>query len=98
MQVQSSNPPPSTTEESLPGFQQRVTRWGKGAVAGLLAGTLLVTVEMFLTGLSGRGTLWDPLRLSASIAMGDRAVATSEPFAFNIFFLGMLVHFVLSVW
>ena len=78
--------------------RKRITRWGKGAVAGLIAGALFITVEMFLMEAFGRGNIWDPLRLSASITLGDRAVATSTPFTFDIFFVGMLMHFVLSVW
>ena len=78
--------------------RKRITRWGKGAVAGLIAGALFITVEMFLMEAFGRGNMWDPLRLSASITLGDRAVATSTPFTFDILFVGMLMHFVLSIW
>jgi hypothetical protein len=41
--------------------------------------------------------MWEPVRLSASVVMGDRAVATSAPFTFDIFFLGIFMHFVLSI-
>ena len=78
--------------------RKRITRWGKGAIAGLIAGALFITVEMFLMEAFGRGNMWDPLRLSASITLGDRAVATSTPFTFDILFVGMLMHFVLSIW
>src|SRR5260221_1885643 len=78
--------------------RKRITRWGKGAYAGVIAGALFITVEMFLIEAFGKGNIWDPVRLSASIAMGNRVVATSEPFTFDIFFVGMLVHFVLSIW
>lgn len=78
--------------------RKRITRWGKGAVAGLIAGALFITVEMFLMGALGNGNIWDPVRLSASITLGNRAVATSTPFTFDIFFVGMLMHFVLSIW
>ena len=78
--------------------RKRITRWAKGAWSGVIAGALFMTVEMFLTEAFGRGSIWDPVRLSASIALGDRAVATSTPFTFDIFFVGILVHFMLSIW
>jgi len=78
--------------------RKRITRWGKGAFAGLIAGALMITVEMFLMEALGQGNIWDPVRLSASITLGNRAVSTSTPFTFDIFFVGMLMHFVLSIW
>ena len=78
--------------------RKRIARWGQGAVAGVIAGALFMAVEMFLMEASGRGNIWDPVRLSASITLGNRAVATSTPFTFDIFFIGMLMHFVLSIW
>src|SRR5277367_764279 len=75
--------------------RKRITRWGKGTFAGLIAGALLITVEMLLIGIFGRGNIWDPVRLSASITLGNRAMASSTPFTFDIFFVGMLMHFVL---
>ena len=77
--------------------RHRISRWGKASFAGVIAGSLFTTVEMFLIGASGRGTIWDPIRLSASIAMGDRAIAQSTPFTFDIFFVGILMHYTLSV-
>ena len=76
----------------------RITHWGKAIFAGFIAGALFVAVEIFLLAITGKGSLWDPVRLSASITLGNRAVATSTPFTFDIFFLGMLMHFVLSIW
>jgi hypothetical protein len=76
----------------------RITHWGKAIFAGLIAGALFVAVEMFLLGITGKGSLWEPVCLSASITLGNRAVATSTPFTFDIFFVGMLMHFVLSIW
>jgi len=77
--------------------RKRITRWGKGAVAGLIAGALSITVEMALIKACGRGNIWAPVRLSASITMGSRAVADSTRFTFDIFFLGMMMHFLLSI-
>jgi len=77
--------------------RKRITRWIKGGWVGAVAGALFITVEMFLFAATGEGSLWEPVRLSASIAMGSRVVATSAPFTFDIFFIGMLVHFVLSI-
>ena len=78
--------------------RKRITRWGKGAFAGVVAGALFMSLEMMLLEVFGRGDLWDPVRLSASITLGSRAVATSTPFTFDILFVGLLMHFVLSVW
>lgn len=77
--------------------RKRITRWGKGAVAGVIAGALFLAVEMVLLKVFGGGNIWVPLRLSASITLGNRAVATSTPFTFDIFFIGMMMHFLLSI-
>lgn len=77
--------------------RKRITHWGKGAFAGLIGGALFITVEMFLMQVFGKGSLWDPVRLSASIALGNRAVATSTPFTSDILFVGMFMHFILSI-
>ena len=77
--------------------RKRITHWGKGAFAGVIGGALFITVEMFLIQAFGGGSIWDPVRLSASITLGNRAVAVSTPFTFDIFFVGMLMHFVLSI-
>lgn len=78
--------------------RKRITRWGKGAIAGIIAGTLSLAVEMALIKVFGSGNMWDPLRLSASITLGNRAVATSTPFTFDILFTGMMMHFLLAIF
>src|SRR5579871_1498576 len=78
--------------------RRRVTRWTKGGFVGVVAGALFMAVEMFLVLAFGNGSIWDPVRLSASIAIGSRTVTASSPFTFDIFFIGMLVHFVLSIF
>ena len=77
--------------------RKRIIRWGKGAFAGVIAGALFISLEMALLVLFGKGDIWDPVRLSASITLGNRAVATSTPFTFDIFFVGITMHFVLSI-
>jgi uncharacterized membrane protein YagU involved in acid resistance len=77
--------------------RKRITRWGKGAIAGLVAGALSITVEMALVEACGRGNIWDPVRLSASITLGNRAVANTTPFTFDILFIGIMMHAVLSI-
>jgi hypothetical protein len=78
--------------------RKRITRWGKGAYAGIIAGALFLALEMFLIKATGRGGLWDPVRLSASIAMGNAVVAHERPITSDIMFIGMLVHFLLAIW
>ncbi len=51
-------------QEALP-EAGRIGHWGKAIFAGLIAGALFIAVEMFLWGITGRGSLWDPVRLSA---------------------------------
>jgi hypothetical protein len=58
----------------------------------LIAGALFIALEMALLQLFGKGNIWDPVRLSASITLGNRAVPTSTPFTFDIFFVGMMIH------
>jgi hypothetical protein len=65
--------------------------------SGLAAGTLAVLLEMVLLQASGRADIWGPLRLSASIILGDRVVTTSAPFSFTIFFVGTLVHYTAAI-
>ncbi len=101
MTTQRTNVPMQSTSPLVraPGSERkRITRWTKGVWAGVIAGGLFMTLEMFLIQVFGRGNMWDPVRLSASIAMGNRAVAASTPFTFDIFMVGMLVHFVVSIW
>jgi hypothetical protein len=78
--------------------RKRITRWGKGAYAGIIAGALFLALEMFLIRATGRGGFWDPVRLSASIAMGNAVVASERPITSDIIFIGMLVHFLLAIW
>lgn len=76
--------------------RKRVTRWIKGGWVGAIAGALFLSVEMFLMG-ACRGDMWEPVRLSASIVMGNRVAATSAPLSFDIVFTGIFMHFVLSI-
>ncbi len=95
-QVLSHPTQPQTPERDL--GRKRITRWGKGAYAGIIAGALFLALEMFLTGKFGSGAIWDPVRLSASVAMGNAVVAHERPITSDILFVGLLVHFLLSIW
>jgi hypothetical protein len=95
--IQSSSSLVHPTATTRAPERKRITRWGKGAFAGLIAGALFITLEMALLELFGKGNIWDPVRLSASIALGNRAVATSTPFTFDIFFVGIMIHFIMSI-
>ena len=86
---------PSSRDVQLP--RKRITRWGKGAFAGVIAGALSLTVEMALMKGFGSGDMWDAVRLSASVTLGKRAVATSTPFTFDLFFIGVLMCFLFSI-
>jgi hypothetical protein len=77
--------------------RRRITRWIKGGWVGVIAGALFMAVEMFLMAACRHGDMWDPVRLSASIVMGNQAVATSTPLSFDIVFIGLFMHFVLSI-
>jgi hypothetical protein len=46
----------------------------------------------------GNSAIWDPVRLSASIAMGNAVVASERPITTDILFVGLLVHFLLAIW
>ena len=85
------------TQPKLP-ERRRITRWIKGAWTGLIAGTLFLGVQMLLAAIFSQGGIWDALRLSASVALGSGAVATSVPFTIRILLIGLLVHFLLSIW
>ena len=78
--------------------RRRITRWAKGVWTGLMAGSVAIILEMVLFPGTGRGGFWDPVRLSASIALGNRAIATSTPITFDIFFVGMLIHYIVAIW
>jgi hypothetical protein len=90
--------PTITSSNDIHPQRKRITRWGKGAIAGVIAGALSLTVEMALMKVFGEGNIWVPVRLSASITLGNRAVATSTPFTSDIFFIGMMMHFLLAIF
>ena len=85
-----------TPDIRVPG-RRRITRWTKGAWTGLIAGTIAIILEMVLSQVTAADRFWNPVRLSASIALGNRAVLHSSPFTFDIFFVGLLVHYVVCV-
>lgn len=78
--------------------RKRVTRWTKGGFVGLIAGALFLMVEMLLLELFKQADIWTPVRLSASITLGNRAVAIAAPLTTDIVFVGLLMHFILSIW
>ena len=89
-----SNPPATSPLVD----RERISRWTKGVWTGLIAGTVLLGAQMFLAVEAGSGTVWNPIRLSASIALGSQAIAASAPFTFGILAIGVLVHFLISIW
>ena|SRR5579862_1681 len=93
----SAHSPAIMTMEGPQRPQKRIIHWTRSAFAGVIGGALLITLEMFLLPLAGKGTMWDPVRLSASIALGNNAITMSHPFTFDIFFVGTFMHLVLSV-
>jgi hypothetical protein len=76
---------------------RRITRWAKGVWAGLVSGTLFLTVEMFLLEALGRGSMWEPLRRSAAIAMGPAVVEAPRAFTADIFVVGALLHYTVAI-
>jgi hypothetical protein len=101
MKAQSSQVLSHSTQAQVPERdlgRKRIARWGKGAYAGIIAGALFLALEMFLIGAFGSENVWDPVRLSASIAMGNAVVASTKPITSDILFIGLMVHFLLSIW
>ncbi|GEM_PF-2814046 len=78
--------------------EQRVTHWGKALWIGHVAGGIFIILQMLLRDVAGRGDFWDPLRLSASVVLGSRAVATSGSLASDVLFIGVVIHFLISIW
>lgn len=66
-----------------------------GAVAGLLAGAVMVLLSPILSLLTGIG-IWEPPKLIAATVLGESAIA--EPgFVVGPVLIGTLLHFVTSV-
>jgi hypothetical protein len=65
----------------------------EGISFGIVAGIVFAVVQMLAAGAFGEVGLM-PLRLFASVVLGERAVTTTE--VGMTVFLGILVHFVLS--
>ena len=66
-----------------------------GAVAGFLAGAVMVVISPLLSMLSGI-SIWEPPKLIAAALLGSSAV--SEPgFILGPVLLGTLIHFVVSI-
>jgi hypothetical protein len=70
----------------------RIDTLTRGAVAGLIGGTLLGVLEVTAAVQSGDGLLW-PWRMAASVVLGGGAFKVS---AGEAFFTGIVIHLLLS--
>lgn len=56
-----------------------------------------MVLEMILVATLGGGSPWDPPQMIGAILLGQQAAPPPATFDFGIVFVGMLIHFLLSV-
>lgn len=69
----------------------------RATIAGVIAGTVFVMMEMLLVTTALGGPLWGPPRMMGAIVMGKEALPPPATFDFVIVMAGMVVHYILSV-
>ena len=67
-----------------------------GALSGLIAGAVFLSMEMGLVALSGDSP-WGPPRMIAAIVMGDSVLPPPATFDLMVLIAAMVVHLTLSV-
>lgn len=74
----------------------RTPHWMAAAYAGLIAGLVFLILEMVLVTLAG-DSLWGPVRMIGAIALGQDVLPPPATFAFSVFIMALVVHFILAV-
>jgi hypothetical protein len=90
--------PEAITALLPPRIAQRLARtgWGLAAVAGVVAGTVFLVLEISLVPLLQGGSPWDPLRMIAAIGLSETVLNARDNSA-QILLVASVVHFTLSV-
>lgn len=77
-------------------WQGRRPDWIAAAVAGFLAGAVLMVLEGVWTLLMGYGDAWRTSRMLAAIVLG-RGVLADGGFSIGVVALALLIHYVLGI-
>jgi hypothetical protein len=77
---------------------RQVVDWSAAVMAGLIAGTafLLINIVVFESDYGGTAAI--PIRYMASIVMGEDVLPPPATFETGVVIVGLLVHYVLSVF
>ncbi|AOY94785.1 hypothetical protein BKK79_23160 [Cupriavidus sp. USMAA2-4] len=76
-------------------YVRRMPDWSAAAVAGLVAGALLVVVELFWSSMVAGVNPWGTTRMIAAILMGPDVLQTSL-FSVGTVAAALVIHFVLG--
>jgi hypothetical protein len=66
-------------------------------IAGLTGGLAFLVFELLMVPLALGGSMWDPVRMIAAIAMGPGVLPPPSTFDFGVFLVAAAMHFALSV-
>ena len=75
---------------------RQVVDWEAAIWAGVISGALILILNIILSWIY-LGSPWLPIRLTASILLGERALPPPTSFDFTIFIIALIVHFMLAI-
>ncbi|KJK25937.1 membrane protein [Burkholderiaceae bacterium 16] len=78
-------------------FARRAPDWRAAAIAGLIAGTLYVVLELLTARFVLYQGAWGTVKMVAAIMLGREALASADAFSWTIVLAAGVVHFALSV-
>lgn len=84
------------TEANRAGSARRGLDWKAAILAGLIAGTVFMMMEMGLVAASGDSP-WAPPRMIAAMVMGKDVLPPPAPFDPVVMMVAMAIHLILSV-
>ncbi|AUT76549.1 hypothetical protein [Paraburkholderia hospita] len=77
-------------------FASRMPDWRAAAISGCIAGLVFLLLELFTMSILGQSP-WGAPRIIVAIALSRDVLSLPATFGFGIIFVGLIVHFVLSV-
>jgi len=76
---------------------RQLVDWRAAFVAGLVAGTVFLLINLFVVSGGGHGGPWVMIRLWASVLMGNTIVAPPATFHAGALVAALVTHFALSI-
>lgn len=78
-------------------FARRAPDWRAAAIAGLIAGTLYVVLELLTARFVLYQGAWGTVKMVAALMLGRQALASADAFSWTIVLAAGIVHFGLSI-